>query len=52
MVSLVPVLKDDVLLCFQDMQEIIALLGSGSYTERKDGLISLQHLLRSSRYLR
>ncbi|XP_070175260.1 CLIP-associating protein 1-like isoform X3 [Littorina saxatilis] len=35
----------------EDMQEIIALLGSGSYTERKDGLISLTHLLRSGRYL-
>lgn len=35
----------------EDMQEILALLASGSYTERKDGLISLQHLLRSSRYL-
>ncbi|XP_025078403.1 CLIP-associating protein 1-like isoform X19 [Pomacea canaliculata] len=35
----------------KDMQEILALLGSGSYTERKDGLVSLQHLLRSGRYL-
>ncbi|KAL8621733.1 hypothetical protein ACOMHN_061868 [Nucella lapillus] len=35
----------------EDMSEIIALLGSGSYSERKDGLISLLHLLRSSRYL-
>ncbi|PVD35984.1 hypothetical protein C0Q70_02954 [Pomacea canaliculata] len=35
----------------EDMQEILALLGSGSYTERKDGLVSLQHLLRSGRYL-
>ncbi|XP_067686715.1 CLIP-associating protein 1-like isoform X18 [Haliotis asinina] len=35
----------------EDMQEIIAQLGSGSYTERKEGLISLQHLLRMNRYL-
>ncbi|XP_071101288.1 CLIP-associating protein 1-like isoform X14 [Haliotis cracherodii] len=35
----------------KDMQEIIAQLGSGSYTERKEGLISLQHLLRMNRYL-
>ncbi|KAL8570188.1 hypothetical protein ACOMHN_030983 [Nucella lapillus] len=35
----------------EDMSEVIALLGSGSYTERKDGLVSLQHLLRSGRYL-
>lgn len=33
------------------MQEILALLASGSYTERKDGLVSLQQLLRSGRYL-
>ncbi|ESO94352.1 hypothetical protein LOTGIDRAFT_118703 [Lottia gigantea] len=35
----------------EDMQEILACMASGSYTERKDGLISLQLVLRSQRYL-
>ncbi|XP_069119540.1 CLIP-associating protein 1-like isoform X2 [Argopecten irradians] len=35
----------------QDTAEIITLIGSGSYTDRKEGLIALQHLLRAHRYL-
>ncbi|KAK3106105.1 hypothetical protein FSP39_012814 [Pinctada imbricata] len=35
----------------EDTSEIICLLGSGSYADRKEGLIALQHLLRSNRYL-
>ncbi|XP_021373904.1 CLIP-associating protein 1-like isoform X5 [Mizuhopecten yessoensis] len=39
------------LLDIQDTAEIITLIGSGSYTDRKEGLIALQHLLRAHRYL-
>ncbi|XP_055995670.1 CLIP-associating protein 1-like isoform X35 [Ostrea edulis] len=35
----------------QDTTEIIALLGSGSHGDRKEGLIALQNLLRSGRFL-
>ncbi|OWF40612.1 CLIP-associating protein 1 [Mizuhopecten yessoensis] len=35
----------------EDTAEIITLIGSGSYTDRKEGLIALQHLLRAHRYL-
>ncbi|KAJ8307405.1 hypothetical protein KUTeg_015489 [Tegillarca granosa] len=35
----------------EDTAEIISLLGSGSYADRKEGLIALQHLLRNNRYL-
>ncbi|KAK6182722.1 hypothetical protein SNE40_010342 [Patella caerulea] len=35
----------------EDMQEILACMASGSYTERKEGLISLQLVLRANRYL-
>ncbi|XP_050407355.1 CLIP-associating protein 1-A isoform X4 [Patella vulgata] len=35
----------------KDMQEILACMASGSYTERKEGLISLQLVLRANRYL-
>ncbi|XP_065941443.1 CLIP-associating protein 1 isoform X2 [Magallana gigas] len=35
----------------QDTTEIIALLGSGSHGDRKEGLIALQNLLRNGRFL-
>ncbi|XP_059140831.1 CLIP-associating protein 1-B-like isoform X17 [Physella acuta] len=35
----------------EDMHSIIAQLGSSSHLDRKDGLLSLQHLLRSNRCL-
>ncbi|XP_055995667.1 CLIP-associating protein 1-like isoform X31 [Ostrea edulis] len=35
----------------KDTTEIIALLGSGSHGDRKEGLIALQNLLRSGRFL-
>ncbi|XP_055995673.1 CLIP-associating protein 1-like isoform X39 [Ostrea edulis] len=35
----------------EDTTEIIALLGSGSHGDRKEGLIALQNLLRSGRFL-
>ncbi|GFR69213.1 CLIP-associating protein 2-like isoform X2 [Elysia marginata] len=35
----------------EDMHSIITQLGSTSYLDRKDGLLSLQHLLRSNRCL-
>ncbi|KAK3765442.1 hypothetical protein RRG08_066989 [Elysia crispata] len=35
----------------EDMHSIITQLGSASYLDRKDGLLSLQHLLRSNRCL-
>ncbi|CAL1546836.1 unnamed protein product [Lymnaea stagnalis] len=35
----------------EDMHSIIAQLGSSSHLDRKDGLLSLQHLLRSNRPL-
>ncbi|XP_065941447.1 CLIP-associating protein 1 isoform X6 [Magallana gigas] len=36
---------------YQDTTEIIALLGSGSHGDRKEGLIALQNLLRNGRFL-
>ncbi|XP_055860575.1 CLIP-associating protein 1-like isoform X6 [Biomphalaria glabrata] len=35
----------------EDMHSILAQLGSSSHLDRKDGLLSLQHLLRSNRSL-
>eukprot|EP00105_Crassostrea_gigas_P010167 XP_011425346.1 PREDICTED: CLIP-associating protein 1 isoform X18 [Crassostrea gigas] len=35
----------------KDTTEIIALLGSGSHGDRKEGLIALQNLLRNGRFL-
>eukprot|EP00105_Crassostrea_gigas_P010160 XP_011425339.1 PREDICTED: CLIP-associating protein 1 isoform X12 [Crassostrea gigas] len=35
----------------EDTTEIIALLGSGSHGDRKEGLIALQNLLRNGRFL-
>lgn len=39
------------LVYFQDMSEILSLLQSGSYQDRKEGVASLQKLLRNNRFL-
>ena len=36
---------------FQDLGEILGLLQSGSYQDRKEGLICLQKILRQNRFL-
>ena len=35
----------------QDMGEILGLLQSGSYQDRKEGLVCLQKILRQNRFL-
>ena len=56
--TLESVILREVILClsvvyflFQDMSEILSLMQSSSYQDRKEGVVSLQKLLRNNRFL-